>query len=69
MIISYSGSLTKWQKFDEVLELYIGLKNLFKDTHFLVLTPDVKVAKEKLLQKLPHDGFSVLFVKNQKLID
>ncbi len=68
-IISYSGSLTKWQKFDEVLDLYIELKNLFKDTHFLVLTPDVEIAKKKLSQKLPHEGFSVLFVKNQKLID
>ena len=69
IIISYCGSLTKWQKFDDVLNLYIELQNLFNTTHLLVLTPDISLAKKKLSQKLNKKDFSVLFVKNQELID
>ena len=55
----YVGSMARWQRFDDLLDLYKKLAKLLK-TRLTIITSDVVMAKHKLLQAdIPADVISL----------
>lgn len=63
----YSGSLSKWQNFDKIVDLYFVIAKYIQNSKLIIFTKDKIDAELILDKKLNKNQYEVLFVKNNEL--
>ncbi len=56
LVMTYSGTLSKWQMFDEICDAYLLFRSRVENPFFLVLTPDEEEAAGVIRSKGIPDG-------------
>ncbi|MGI6490874.1 MAG: glycosyltransferase family 4 protein [Pelotomaculum sp.] len=63
---TYVGSLTVWQKFDDVLEIYAEIKKNLKNAELFIFTREVELANQKV-QAMGIEGCHINSVSQEEL--
>jgi glycosyltransferase involved in cell wall biosynthesis len=70
IVMTYSGTLSKWQMFEEICDLFILFKKLEPKALFLVLSPDAtEVEKIIWSKKISSEDFRIFNITNNQLGD
>ncbi|GMU89962.1 MAG: hypothetical protein AMXMBFR49_21680 [Chlorobiota bacterium] len=70
LVMTYSGTLSKWQMFDEICEAYRVFRSRVEEPFFLVLTPDEEEAAGVIRSKgIPDGEWMIRNIKGNNLGD
>ncbi len=68
LVMTYSGTLSKWQMFEEICEAFLLLKKIESKALFLILSPDsAQVEKILLSRNIPSEDFRIFNITNNQL--
>lgn len=68
VVMTYSGTLSKWQMFEEICDAFITLKKIEPGALFLILSPDSEEVKRKVLSKnISTNDFRIFNITNNQL--
>ncbi|GAB1442965.1 hypothetical protein MASR2M39_18020 [Ignavibacteriales bacterium] len=68
VVMTYSGTLSKWQMFEEICDAFLLLKKNEPKAFFLILSPDsAEVEKTVLSRNISNDDFRIFNITNNQL--
>lgn len=68
LVMTYSGTLSKWQMFEEICDVFIWLKKVEATALFLILSPDSEEVRRIVLSKnISTNDFRIFNITNNQL--